>query len=68
MLRLPVPSNQLTTGCNYAITQVLVATISGLSATLHSSTGNRFKALFKAFYPWSLEPGNIVSPQDVSGL
>jgi hypothetical protein len=53
--------------CTFAITQVLAAAVSGLSVTLYSHTGQsgaRFKALLKDFYPWSLEPGNAVTPED----
>jgi hypothetical protein len=67
MLRLPEPSQQLTAGCNFAITQVLAAAVSGISVTLYGhkgGSGARFKALLKDFYPWSLEPGNKVAPQD----
>ena len=66
MLRLPEPDRQLTAGCNFAITQVLAAVVSGVSVTLYSHTGGsgaRFKALLKDFYPWSLESGNTVTPQ-----
>jgi len=66
MLRLPEPDSQLTAGCNFAITQVLAATVSGISVTLYSHTGGagvRFKALLKDFYPWALEPRNAVTPE-----
>ncbi len=66
MLRLPEPDHQLIAGCNFAITQVLAAAVSGISVTLYSHTGGagkRFKALLKDLYPWSQEPGNAVTPQ-----
>ena len=66
MLRLPQPDHYLTSACNFSISQVLAAAISGISVTLYSHTGRsgvRFKGLLKDFYPWSLEPGNIVTPQ-----
>lgn len=66
MLRLPDLDHDLTAGCNFAITQVLAAAVSGISVTLYSQTGNsgvRFKGLLKDFYPWSSEPGNAVTPQ-----
>ena len=53
MLRLPEPGSQLTAGCNFAITQVLAAAVSGISVTLYSHTGGsgtRFKALLKDFH------------------
>ena len=67
MLRLPDLDHGLTAGCNFAITQVLAAAVSGISVTLYSHTGVsgiRFKGLLKDYYPWSLEPGNTVAPQD----
>ena len=67
MLRLPDLDQGLTAGCNFAITQVLAAAVSGISVTLYSHTGGsgiRFKGLLKDYYRWSLEPGNIVAPQD----
>jgi hypothetical protein len=67
MLRLPQPNHGLPAGCNFAIAQVLAAAVSGISVTLYSHTGykwTRFKDLLKDFYPWSLEPGNTVTPQD----
>jgi hypothetical protein len=67
MLRLPDLDQDLTAGCNFAITQVLAATVSGISVTLYSHTGGsgiRFKGLLKDYYPWSLEPGNAVTPQN----
>lgn len=67
MLRLPDSDRDLVAGCNFAITQVLAAAVSGISVTLYSHNGNsgiRFKGLLKDYYPWSLEPGNTVLPQD----
>lgn len=66
MLRLPEPDHGLTAGCNFAIAQVLAAAVSGISVTLYShrgGTGVRFKGLLANYYPWSLEPGNAVTPQ-----
>ena len=71
MLRLPEPDQQLTAGCNFAITQVLAAAVSGISVTLYSHTGgsgSRFKNLLKDFYPWSLEPQNAVTPQEGANI
>jgi len=65
MLRLPAPRCKLTAGCNFAITQVLTAAISGLSVTLYHHTGSRgqrFKGLLIDYYPWDLEPNNRVTP------
>lgn len=66
MLRLPEPDLNLLAACNFAITQVLAATVSGISVTLYSHTGGagrRFRSLMEGFYPWSSEPGNAVTPQ-----
>lgn len=63
MLRLPLPNHELTAGCNFAIAQVLAATVSGISVTLYSQDGHkgaRFKGVLRDYYPWSLEPGNFV--------
>jgi signal transduction histidine kinase len=70
MLRLPMPEHELPAGCNFAITQVLAAAVSGISVTLYSDKGGagaRFKGLLRDFYPWSLEPGNAVKP-DAGGV
>lgn len=65
MLRLPLPDQQVSAGCNFAITQVLAAVISGISVTLHQHPGRsgaRFKRLVEDYYPWNLEPKNTVTP------
>jgi hypothetical protein len=67
MLRLPLPHEGLSAGCNFAIAQVLVAVVSGVSVTLYSHTGKnggRFKALLRDFYPWSRERTNTVKPKN----
>lgn len=67
MLRLPVPNYRLTAGCNFAIAQVLTGAIGGISVTLYSHTGSKgqcFKGLLVNHYPWKLEPGNVVTPED----
>lgn len=66
MLRLPLPAHDLTAGCNFAIAQVLAASVSGISVTLYSQKGGsgaRFTDLLKGHYPWSLEPGIAVTPE-----
>ena len=58
MLRLPEPDYGLTAGCNFAITQVLMGAISGMSTTLYmhsGGSGSRFKNLLVDYYPWDLE-------------
>jgi hypothetical protein len=67
MLRLPDPDQGLYAGCNFAITQVLAAAVAGVSVTLYKHSGRsgaRFKGLLKEYYPWSLEPGNLLSPDE----
>jgi hypothetical protein len=69
MLRLPLPNDDpniaLGAGCGFAITDVLLAVISGVSSTLYdcrqSNYGNRevgpkFQNLLIDFYPWKSEP------------
>ena len=67
MLRLPDFDSDLVAGCNFAITQVLAAAVSGISVTLFSHSGGsgiRYKGVLKDYYPWAQEPGNAVTPQD----
>jgi hypothetical protein len=67
MLRLPDFDRDLMAGCNFAITQVLAAAVSGISVTLYSQNGGsgiRFKGLLKDHYPWAQEPGSMVSSQE----
>lgn len=59
MLRLPTDDSLPEIGCNLAIAQVLLASISGLSAVLYSTTlgtGAAFKGFMTDFYPWDSEP------------
>jgi hypothetical protein len=59
MLRLPLPSAGLRAGCGFAVTQVLLAVVSGASVMLYSHKGKSGK-LFCDFlndhYPWDDEP------------
>ena len=69
MLKLPQPDHGLSAGCSFAIAQVLAAAISGISVTLYDIykpgvAGLRFKSLLKDFFPWSLEPGNAIKPEE----
>lgn len=67
MLRLPDFDHGLVAGCNFAITQVLTAAVSGISVTLYSHNGGsgiRFKELLKDYYPWGKEPGSMMLPQE----
>ena len=66
LLRLPVPNYRLTAGCNFAIAQVLMSVVGGLSTTLYArggESGRRFKKLLIDYYPWDLEPSHTVTPQ-----
>lgn len=65
MLRLPLSHYGLTAGCNFAIAQVLMATIGGVSVTLYSQSGRSgrsFKNLLVDYYPWDLEPKTTLKP------
>ena len=67
LLRLPLPQHSLTAGCNYAISQVLMAVIGGVSTTLYKQSGQSgtlFKDLLIDYYPWKDEPSPTVSPKD----
>ncbi|HEV8711236.1 MAG TPA: hypothetical protein VGX03_00200 [Candidatus Binatia bacterium] len=72
MLRLPEPDYGLSAGCNFAITQVLLGAISGVSTTLfmpsmHSSqSGLRFKNLLVKYYPWDLESPQSIAPKQAA--
>jgi hypothetical protein len=67
MLRLPAPDIDVTAGCNFAIAQVLLAVVSGVSTTLYAQAGGsgaRFKGLLAEFYPWDEEPGLDGDPRE----
>jgi hypothetical protein len=71
MLRLPVTDFGLSSGCNFAVTQVLTATISGVSVTLYSHSGGKGKRFMDSlvdYYPWDLEPASRLSPQECAGI
>ncbi|MGZ5118891.1 MAG: hypothetical protein ACXWCY_26890 [Burkholderiales bacterium] len=64
MLRLPVPRYRLTAGCNFAVTQVLMAAIAGISVTLYrhsGASGQCFRGVLVDYYPWDVEPNNRVT-------
>lgn len=66
MLRLPLPENGITAGQNFAITQVLMAVISGVSITLYDNVGGSgplFMDVVEKFFPWDEEPSNDVKPK-----
>ena len=69
MLRLPIPNYRILAGCNFAIAQVLLATISGVSTTLYSQSGEkgkRFKNLLVDYYPWKREPPSTIATTQVA--
>jgi hypothetical protein len=72
MLRLPEPDYGLSAGCNFAITQVLMGAISGVSTTLYmpsmhsGQSGLRFKNLLVEYYPWDLESSQSVAPKQAA--
>lgn len=71
MLRLPLPEEGVIAGQNFAITQVLMAVVSGVSITLYHNTGESgdlFKAVVEEFFPWDEEPSNDVEPKAAAGI
>ena len=65
MMRLPLPEQDISAACNFAISAVLLNVISGLSVTLYDPTtqdhrGQLFVELAKDFYPWDREPSGAV--------
>lgn len=71
MLRLPLPENGITAGQNFAITQVLMTVISGVSVTLYDQkgkSGDLFKAAVEKYFPWEQEPCNDVPPKAAAGI
>lgn len=71
MLRLPIPNYRIMAGCNFAIAQVLMATVGGVSTTLYSHSGGkgkRFKNLLIDYYPLKLEPGRSVLPEKAADV
>jgi hypothetical protein len=71
MLRLPIPKYRIMGGCNFAIAQVLMAAIGGLSTTLYchaGSKGKRFKDLLVNYYPWKQEPNLSVAPDKAAEM
>jgi len=58
MLRLPMPDVGLSTGCNFAIADTLLAHVAGLATVFHDAAGeprDRFIGLMRDYYPWHLE-------------
>lgn len=71
MLRLPIPDYRIMAGCNFAISQVLMATIGGVSTTLYSHSGGngkRFKELLVDYYPWKYEPSQSIAPDKAAEI
>ena len=59
MLLLPTDDSLPGTGCNFAIAQTLLATMSGVSSVLYSTRGRSgrvFQDFVRDLYPWDSEP------------
>jgi hypothetical protein len=59
MLRLPLPEQGITAGCNFAAVHVLLNVLSGLSRLLDAgptNSGKAFREFVERRYPWGLEP------------
>lgn len=73
MLQLPASETLPHIGCNLSIAQVLLASISGVSAVLYSTTGSS-RAVFEGFmldcYPWDAEPArdNVLTGVDAARI
>ena len=71
MLRLPLPDNGITAGQNFAITQLLMAVVSGVSITLYDNVGGSgplFMGVVEKFFPWDEEPSNDVERNTAAGI
>ena len=58
MFRLPLPDQDITSGLNFSIAQILFAAISGVSTTLYDhagKSGDLFKCLVRDYFPWEEE-------------
>ena len=61
MLLLPTDDSLPGVGCNFAVAQILLAMIGGVSAVLYSAAGGSgkvFKGFVRDFYPWNSEPAD----------
>lgn len=68
MLRLPLPEAGLEAGCNFAIAQVLLNIVSGISTTLYRQkgpSGKLFKELLDTEY-WPIDPPAGMAPDCAS--
>jgi hypothetical protein len=71
MLRLPVRNYRLDAGCNFAIAQVLMTAIGGISTTLYrqgKTDSERFRGLLRDHYQWQLEPTHDVAPDEAARI
>lgn len=69
MLRLPILNYRLVESCNFAAAHILLGVIAGVSTTLYSQTGSKgdcFRKVLVNYYPFPLEPGNTISPEDAA--
>jgi hypothetical protein len=59
MLKLPLPKQGISGGCNFAATAVLCNLISGISRILYNSNksgaGELFRELLRHYYPWEAD-------------
>lgn len=70
MFRLPLPRPRLDAGCNFAIAQVLLAQISGISTILYTqSTASKraFRKLMLRHY-WPHDPPEGVTPEEATEI
>ncbi len=71
MLRLPVRDYRLDAGCNFAIAQILMTAIGGISTTLYrqgKTDSERFRWLLRDHYQWQLEPTHDVAPDEAARI
>lgn len=64
MLRLPLDSDGLEAGCNFACVSSLCGLIAGASTIFYGQTGSngeRFRSVLDDYYPWRLQPAGGVS-------
>lgn len=71
MFRLPMPDRNVGAGQNFAIAQILMAVIGGVSTTLYNQegeTGDLFKGVIEEYFPWDAEPVLEVTPRAASAI
>lgn len=66
-----MPNENIVAGQNFAIAQVLMAVISGVSTTLYDSEGEPgklFTAVVEKCFPWHMEPKGGVPPKAAAAI